>query len=142
MAGWNLKAGAITEYVVSEDRIWSLFNFVFSDACKKRNTYKFGLIKSLLDSAFSGEMTEQGVRYSYEELFGRFAYNYWNLVVKYKRYNYQIPYVDLEFNQAAFGGICLSPTLGQEKTKKKLESALKKYSIINCITTSDIPVRY
>lgn len=28
-------------------------------------------------------MTEQGVRYSYEELFGRFAYNYWNLVVKY-----------------------------------------------------------
>lgn len=83
MAGWNLKAGAITEYVVSEDKIWSLFNFVFSDACKKRNTYKFGLIKSLLDSAFSGEMTEQGVRYSYEELFGRFAYNYWNLVVKY-----------------------------------------------------------
>ena len=61
MAGWNLKAGAITEYVVSEDRIWSLFNFVFSDACKKRNTYKFGLIKSLLDIAFSGEMTEQGV---------------------------------------------------------------------------------
>ena len=45
MAGWNLKAGAITEYVVSEDRIWSLFNFVFSDACKKRNTYKFGLIR-------------------------------------------------------------------------------------------------
>ena len=44
MAGWNLKAGAITEYVVSEDRIWSLFNFVFSDACKKSNTYKFGLI--------------------------------------------------------------------------------------------------
>lgn len=31
----------------------------------------------------SGEVTEQGVRYSYEELFGRFAYNYWNLVVKY-----------------------------------------------------------
>ncbi len=84
MAGWNLKVGSITEYTVSEDRIWSLFNFVFSDACKKRNTYKFGLIKSLLDSLFSGEMTGQGVRYSYEELFGRFAYNYWNLVVKYE----------------------------------------------------------
>lgn len=83
MAGWNLKAGPITEYVVSEDKIWSLFNYVFSDACKKRNTYKFGLIKSLLDSVFSGEVTEQGVRHSYEELFGRFAYNYWNLVVKY-----------------------------------------------------------
>lgn len=83
MAGWNLKSGFITEYVVSEDRIWSLFNYVFSDACKKRNTYKFGLIKALLDSAFSGEITEQGIHYSYEELFGHFAYNYWNLVVKY-----------------------------------------------------------
>lgn len=83
MAGWNLKAGPITEYVVSEDKIWSLFNYVFSDACKKRNTYKFGLIKSLLDSVFSGEVTEQGVRHSYEALFGRFAYNCWNLVVKY-----------------------------------------------------------
>ena len=60
-----------------------MFNYIFSDACKKRNTYKFGLIKSLLDGVFSGEVTEQGVRYSYEELFGRFAYNYWNLVVKY-----------------------------------------------------------
>lgn len=83
MAGWNLKNGTITEYDVSEDRIWSLFNFVFSDACKKRNTYKFGLIKALLDSAFSGEITQAGIRYSYEELFSRFTYNYWNLVVKY-----------------------------------------------------------
>lgn len=83
MAGWNLKSGFITEYVVSEDRIWSLFNYVFSDSCKKRNTYKFGLIKALLDSVFSGEITAQGIHYSYEELFGHFAYNYWNLVVKY-----------------------------------------------------------
>jgi hypothetical protein len=83
MAGWNLKSGSITQYVVSEDRIWSLFNYVFSDACKKRNTYKFGLIKALLDSVFSGKITEQGVYYSYEKLFERFTYNYWNLVVKY-----------------------------------------------------------
>lgn len=83
MAGWNLKSGSITQYVVSEDRIWSLFNYVFSDVCKKRNTYKFGLIKALLDSVFSGKITEQGVYYSYEKLFERFTYNYWNLVVKY-----------------------------------------------------------
>ena len=83
MAGWNLKSGSITQYVVSEERIWSLFNYVFSDACKKRNTYKFGLIKALLDSVFSGKITEQGVYYSYENLFERFTYNYWNLVVKY-----------------------------------------------------------
>jgi len=83
MAGWNLKSGVITEYVVSEERIWSLFNFVFSDSSRKRNTYKFGLIKSLLDNVFNGKQCEDGVFYSYEELFERFAENYWNLVVKY-----------------------------------------------------------
>ena len=52
MAGWNLKCGAITQTNVNEERIWSLFNFVFSDSSRKRNTYKFGLIKSLLDNSF------------------------------------------------------------------------------------------
>lgn len=83
MAGWNLKKGTVTEYAVNEDRIWSLFNFVFSDASKKRNTYKFGFIKALLDSAFSGDTIEEGIFYSYEDLFSRFTYNYWNLIVKY-----------------------------------------------------------
>ena len=30
MAGWDLKNGSITEYNVSEDRIWSLFNYVLN----------------------------------------------------------------------------------------------------------------
>lgn len=83
MAGWNLKCGSITEYYLNEDRIWSLFNYVFSDSSRKRNTYKFGLIKSLLDNAFNGKKTDTGVFFTYEELFARFAENYWNLVVKY-----------------------------------------------------------
>ena len=83
MAGWNLKQGLITEYNASEDRIWSLFNFVFSESSRKRNTYKFGLVKSLLDNAFNGVETEQGIYYTYRDLFARFAENYWNLVVKY-----------------------------------------------------------
>lgn len=83
MAGWNVKCGFITEYNVSEERLWSLFNFVFSDSSKKRNTYKFGLLKSLLDNVFNGEKTNQGIFYSYEEIFARFAENYWNLVIKY-----------------------------------------------------------
>ena len=83
MAGWNLKCGSITEYYPNEDRIWSLFNYVFSDSSRKRNTYKFGLIKSLLDNAFNGKKTDTGVFFTYEELFARFAENYWNLVVKY-----------------------------------------------------------
>ena len=83
MAGWDLKCGSITEYYPSDDRIWSLFNYVFSDSSRKRNTYKFGLIKSLLDNAFNGKKTDTGIFFTYEELFARFAENYWNLVVKY-----------------------------------------------------------
>lgn len=83
MAGWNLKCGSITEYYPSDDRIWSLFNYVFSDSSRKRNTYKFGLIKSFLDNAFNGKKTDTGVFFTYKELFARFAENYWNLVVKY-----------------------------------------------------------
>ena len=60
-----------------------MFNFVFSDACRKRNSYKNGLIKSLLDDIFDGKQVENGIYYTYEELFGRFAENYWNLVIKY-----------------------------------------------------------
>ena len=54
MAGWELKGGTITEYNINEDRIWSLFNFVFSDSSRKRNTYKFGVIKFLLVNVFNG----------------------------------------------------------------------------------------
>ena len=83
MAGWNLKSGSITDYNPDDDKLWSLFNYVFSDSCPKRNSYKFGLIKSLLDNAFNGTEKSEGVFYSYRVLFSRFVENYWNLVVKY-----------------------------------------------------------
>lgn len=57
MAGWNLKFGELKDNDVSDDRYWSLFNFVFSDSSRKRNTYKFGLIKSILDNLFNGTET-------------------------------------------------------------------------------------
>lgn len=83
MAGWNLKFGELKDNDVSDDRYWSLFNFVFSDSSRKRNTYKFGLIKSILDNLFNGTETEKGFYISYYDLFAKFAENYWNLVVKY-----------------------------------------------------------
>ena len=83
MAGWNLKNGEISEYNVSEDRIWALFNFVFSDSCKKRNTYKFGLLKALIDNIFNGVFNNNEVYFTYQEIFSKFAENYWNLIVKY-----------------------------------------------------------
>lgn len=83
MAGWNLRNGKIRRIDVSESEIWSLFNFVFSDSSKKRNTYKFGLIKSILDNVFNAAECGLGFYISYYDLFSKFAENYWNLVIKY-----------------------------------------------------------
>lgn len=72
MVGWDLKKCSITEYCVSAYKICSLFNYVFSDSSRERNTYKFGLVKSLLDNVFNGQNTNDGIKYTYEELFSRF----------------------------------------------------------------------
>lgn len=83
-AGWNLAHGDIKKYYVSEDELWAAFNYVFSDSCAKRTTYKFGLIKAILDNLLSVVSTQRGVEITYEELFSKFAESYWNLVTKYK----------------------------------------------------------
>ena len=82
-AGWDLVHGDIKKYYVSEDELWAAFSYVFSDACAKRSTYKFGLIKSILDNLLSVVSTNRGVEITYEELFSKFAESYWNLVTKY-----------------------------------------------------------
>lgn len=83
MAGWNLKNGTITDFNPDEQKIWSLFNYVFSDSCSKRNTYKFGFIKSLLDNTFNVQEVSEGCFLTYSQIFSKFTENYWNLVVKY-----------------------------------------------------------
>ena len=85
MSGWNLKNGELCKQSVSEEEYWTLFNFVFSDACLKRNTYKFGLIKSIMDNLFNCTYLERNDTYilSYEKIFEKFTVNYWNLVLKY-----------------------------------------------------------
>ena len=49
-AGWNQTSGTVREGAIDEDTFWMLFNYVFSDSSAKRTTYKFGLIKSILDN--------------------------------------------------------------------------------------------
>lgn len=101
MPGWNLKSGKIVEESVSEDEYWSLFNYVFSDACRKTNTYKFGLIKSICDQVYDlFEDPIQGYYLPYEKLFAKFTENYWNLVnmygLKQMSYNGKSKYSKIE----------------------------------------------
>lgn len=82
MQGWKLREGVLVQDKVSEDEFWSLFNYVFSDACHKTITYKFGLIKSICDQIYDW-YEEQGIFLSHERIFLKFTENYWNLVNKY-----------------------------------------------------------
>ncbi len=83
MSGWNLKSGIIIEQNIDDNKFWNLFKFVFSPSSMKKSTYKFGLIKALLDNLLYGEETPSGMFFTYEKLFSKFTENYWNLVVKY-----------------------------------------------------------
>lgn len=92
-SGWNKKAGEIKKYYASEDELWSCANYFFSDSCRKTSTYQFGILKSIMDSLFSGKVSNRGIEMSFQLLFSKFAENYWNLVTKYHlrqmRYNGQ-----------------------------------------------------
>ena len=84
MPGWNLKSGELLGSDVSEEELWSLFNYVFSDSCRKTNTYKFGLIKAICDQIYDLTCVGLGYPLSYEKIFYKFTENYWNLVNRYK----------------------------------------------------------
>ena len=80
---WNSKFGSLNFSSISDDEYWSLFNFVFSESCHKTSTYKFALLKSILDNLLNNTPGENGQQIFYSDLFAKFAESFWNLVVKY-----------------------------------------------------------
>ena len=82
-SGWELISGDLTKNNVSFETLWTRFNYVFSDSCPKTSTYKFGFIKAILDNLLSASQTAMGMRIDFDDLFSKFAENYWNLITKY-----------------------------------------------------------
>ena len=80
---WNSKSGGLNFAPTSDDEYWSLFNFVFSESCHKTSTYKFALLKSILDNLLNNTPGENGQLIFYSDLFAKFTECFWNLVVKY-----------------------------------------------------------
>lgn len=83
MAGWNLKVGELQRIPINEDKLWVVFNFVFSDASRKRNTYKFGLIKAILDNLMNCTIVDDKFVLYHRDIFAKFTESYWNLILKY-----------------------------------------------------------
>ena len=63
MSGWNLKNGELNKGRVIDDEYWSLLTSSFPMPCMKRNTYKFGLIKSIMDNPFNCILEDEDTIY-------------------------------------------------------------------------------
>jgi hypothetical protein len=78
---WNLKIGEIKETYLTEQQIWQMFNTFFSPKSKNTMTYKFGLIKSLIENLYN---VNENLEINYYQLFESFTKIYWNLVVHHQ----------------------------------------------------------
>lgn len=79
---WTTKNGALNAPWLSDAEYWRLFNRFFSSA-SKTTTYKFALLKAILDNLFNNEKVKEGERIFYSDIFAKFAESFWNLVIKY-----------------------------------------------------------
>jgi 5-methylcytosine-specific restriction endonuclease McrA len=79
MAGWEMKSGLLNTKPMNETEIWSLINFFFSSQSKNTTTYKFALLKAILDEAFN--LSPSNNQISFNTIFEKFSEIYWNLSV-------------------------------------------------------------
>jgi len=74
----KLQVGEMKAEYLTDQEIWSHFNFIFSSKSKNSTTYKFVLIKSLIENLYN---VNEKLELSYDILFSSFSKIYWNLVI-------------------------------------------------------------
>ena len=75
---YKLQVGEMKAAYLTDKEIWGHFNYIFSSKSKNSTTYKFVLIKSILENLYN--MNER-LELNYDTLFSSFAKIYWNLVI-------------------------------------------------------------
>jgi hypothetical protein len=74
----KLQIGEMKATYLTDKEIWGHFNFIFSSKSKNSTTYKFVLIKSILENLYN---VNEKLELSYDALFSSFGKIYWNLVI-------------------------------------------------------------
>jgi CRISPR/Cas system Type II protein with McrA/HNH and RuvC-like nuclease domain len=74
----KLQVGEMKSAYLTDREIWGHFNYIFSSKSKNSTTYKFVLIKSLLENLYN---VDDKLILSYDMLFASFSKIYWNLVI-------------------------------------------------------------
>lgn len=79
-AGYLLKEAEYDSRPLSDDEMWSAFAYLFSNKSVNDTSYKYGFLKSILDNLYN---TDDKLVLTFDQLFGKFAEIYWNLVLKH-----------------------------------------------------------
>lgn len=74
----KLKIGELKEQYMTDEEIWRIFTMVLSSKSVKSSTYKYALIKSLIENLYQ---TNDHYELTYDQLAYGFTKVYWNLVI-------------------------------------------------------------
>ncbi|MCH1624440.1 HNH endonuclease [Ferdinandcohnia quinoae] len=74
----KLQVGEMSVAYLTDKDIWSHFNYIYSPKSKNSTTYKFVLIKSIIENLYN---VNDKLELSYDRIFSSFAKIYWNLVI-------------------------------------------------------------
>lgn len=78
--GWKLNEGSVSYHVVSEDQLWSVIVKTLSNQSKKTTTYKFALLRAILENLYK---VNGNLEINFNQISYSFAKLYWNLVIEY-----------------------------------------------------------
>lgn len=80
----KLKIGELKETYLTDEDIWRIFTIVLSSKSVKSSTYKFALIKSLIENLYQ---INEDFELTYDQLAYSFTKIYWNLIVHHNLLN-------------------------------------------------------
>ncbi|WP_080847755.1 HNH endonuclease [Cytobacillus gottheilii] len=77
----KLKVGELRETYITDEEIWRILTVVLSTKSVKSSTYKYALIKALIENLY---MVNDNFELTYNQLAYSFTKIYWNLIVQHK----------------------------------------------------------
>lgn len=80
MTGHDLDQGLYDPRQLNNDDIWRALSTLFTTKSRNSTSYKYGFLKSILDNLYN---VDENLVLTFDQLFGKFAEIYWNLVTKY-----------------------------------------------------------
>ncbi|MFB9974356.1 HNH endonuclease [Allobacillus sp. SKP2-8] len=81
----RLKVGVLEEVDLIDEDIWRVFTIILSNKSKKSSTYKYALMKSIIENLYQ---VNENYELTYDQLAYVFAKVYWNLVINHNLTNH------------------------------------------------------